>query len=218
MWKNTVDWDRPEMTMWRMRIACWVPKATNTYSGCIILIASPLQQWLHERFSMCHAASASNWLVTCVGHFHNVVLPDGAMVGDSRHYTHECEAARNSTGRHGKLYAEREAGPYCIDSPNAGWDGRFGNGPAHTWLWYKGRTWDVYSRMSPSSLFQTMVPVKTSGDLVVLANVAFLWWINAGTYRYWTALTSCDGRGGRYIRTNMGCSWWETIWRCSNQA
>ena len=58
--------------------------------------------------------------------------------------------------------------------------------------------------MAPSSMFQTMAPAKTSGDLVLLASMVFMWRINAGPYRYWTALTSCDGRGGRYIRTNTG--------------
>jgi hypothetical protein len=52
MWKNTVDRNRPQMTMWRMRIAYWIPKATNTHSDCVILIAFPLQQWLHERVLM----------------------------------------------------------------------------------------------------------------------------------------------------------------------
>ena len=36
------------MTIWRMRIACWIPKTTNTHSECVILIAFPLQQWLHN--------------------------------------------------------------------------------------------------------------------------------------------------------------------------
>ena len=35
-----------------MRIACWIPKATNTHSQYVILIAFPLQQWLHERASV----------------------------------------------------------------------------------------------------------------------------------------------------------------------
>jgi hypothetical protein len=52
MWKNIVQRDRPQMTIWRMRIACWIPKATNTHSQYVILIAFPLQQWLHERTSM----------------------------------------------------------------------------------------------------------------------------------------------------------------------
>ena len=49
MWKNTVEPDRPQMAMWRMRIACWIPKATNTHSAYVIILAFPLQQWLHER-------------------------------------------------------------------------------------------------------------------------------------------------------------------------
>jgi len=40
------------MTVWRMRIACWMPKATNTHSEYVILIAFLLQQWLHERASV----------------------------------------------------------------------------------------------------------------------------------------------------------------------
>ena len=43
---------RLQMTKWHMRIACWVPNATNTHSECVIFIAFPLQQWLHERASM----------------------------------------------------------------------------------------------------------------------------------------------------------------------
>ena len=35
-----------------MRIACWIPKATNTHSQYVILFGFPLQQWLHERLSM----------------------------------------------------------------------------------------------------------------------------------------------------------------------
>ena len=34
------------------RIAFWAPKATNTHSACVILIAFPLQQWLRESASM----------------------------------------------------------------------------------------------------------------------------------------------------------------------
>ena len=49
MWKNVVERDRPQMKTWRVRIACWLPKATNTYSAYVIRIAFPLQQWLHKR-------------------------------------------------------------------------------------------------------------------------------------------------------------------------
>ena len=40
------------MTIWRMRVACWIPKATGTHPVCAIMIAFPLQQWLHERASV----------------------------------------------------------------------------------------------------------------------------------------------------------------------
>jgi len=36
------------MTIWHMHIACWIPRATNTHSGYVILIAFPLQQRFHE--------------------------------------------------------------------------------------------------------------------------------------------------------------------------
>ena len=47
-----VEWGRPQMTIWRMRVACWIPKATNTHSNYVTLIAFPLQQRLHESASM----------------------------------------------------------------------------------------------------------------------------------------------------------------------
>ena len=51
-WKNVIEWSRPQMTIWHMRIPCWIPRAKNTHSGCAILIVFPFQQWLHERVSM----------------------------------------------------------------------------------------------------------------------------------------------------------------------
>jgi hypothetical protein len=44
--------DRPQMTKWRMRISCWIPKATNTHTEYIILIVFPLHQWLQESGSV----------------------------------------------------------------------------------------------------------------------------------------------------------------------
>jgi len=37
------------MTMWRMRIPCWIPKATNTHSVNVIINDFQLQKWLQER-------------------------------------------------------------------------------------------------------------------------------------------------------------------------
>jgi len=52
VWKNAIELGRRKTTMWRMRIACWIRKATDTHSQCVILIAFPLQQRLHERASL----------------------------------------------------------------------------------------------------------------------------------------------------------------------
>jgi len=49
---RNVQSNRPQMTIWGMRIVCWIPKATHTYSDHITLIAFPQQQWLHKRVSM----------------------------------------------------------------------------------------------------------------------------------------------------------------------
>jgi len=45
-WKNIVQQDRPRTTIWCMRIACCITKATNTHSVYVTIIAFPLQQWL----------------------------------------------------------------------------------------------------------------------------------------------------------------------------
>jgi len=29
-WGNIVEWGRPQMTIWHMRIECWISMATNT--------------------------------------------------------------------------------------------------------------------------------------------------------------------------------------------
>jgi len=55
IWKNYVETDSPQMTIWRMRIACRIPKATNADSDYVIIIAFLLQQWLHECTSMSHS-------------------------------------------------------------------------------------------------------------------------------------------------------------------
>jgi len=56
MWKNIVGRGRPHKTIRRMRIACWIPKATNTHSHYVTLIAAPPQQSLGESASVLHYA------------------------------------------------------------------------------------------------------------------------------------------------------------------
>ena len=57
MWKNITELKRPQLTIWRIRIAFWIPKATNTHSQYVTLIASQQQQWLHERASVLRCTS-----------------------------------------------------------------------------------------------------------------------------------------------------------------
>ena len=47
-WKNAVQPDRPQMTIWRTRIACRIPTATNADSEYVIRIAFLLQQWFQN--------------------------------------------------------------------------------------------------------------------------------------------------------------------------
>jgi hypothetical protein len=52
MWKDVLQPVRPQKKIWRMRIAHWIPKATNALSEYVTLIPFPLRQWLHERASI----------------------------------------------------------------------------------------------------------------------------------------------------------------------
>jgi hypothetical protein len=58
-WENIVQWGRPQMTIWRMRIACWTPRAIKPHSEYVILIAFPLQKWLYERAAVLRLCTLS---------------------------------------------------------------------------------------------------------------------------------------------------------------
>ena len=73
-----VEWGRPQMATWRVRIACWTSKATNTHSEYVILIAFPQQQWLQE--------SASVLLYTYIASFVIKKKNKQNTVNDSKHY------------------------------------------------------------------------------------------------------------------------------------
>jgi len=51
MLKSIVERGRPQMIIWRMRIAYWISKATNTHSEYAIVSDFPPQQWLDEHVS-----------------------------------------------------------------------------------------------------------------------------------------------------------------------
>jgi hypothetical protein len=52
MWKNIVEPGGPQLTIWGMRIPCWIIKAVNINSEFVTLVAFPQEQWLHERASI----------------------------------------------------------------------------------------------------------------------------------------------------------------------
>ena len=54
MLKNALESDRPHTTVWRMRSACCIHKATNTHSEYVIPIAFLQQQWLHKHALLLH--------------------------------------------------------------------------------------------------------------------------------------------------------------------
>jgi len=45
--KNVAEPGRPQMTIWRIRIARWIRKATNKHSDYVILTAFAQLQWLN---------------------------------------------------------------------------------------------------------------------------------------------------------------------------
>jgi len=54
LWDNVEYYDTArqateDSTTGRKRVACWITKATDTHSECVINIAFPRQQWLGER-------------------------------------------------------------------------------------------------------------------------------------------------------------------------
>jgi hypothetical protein len=56
------------MTIWRMRIPCWIPKATETHSKYVIISAFPQQQWLRERDPVLRYTQIACLVTICVFH------------------------------------------------------------------------------------------------------------------------------------------------------
>jgi hypothetical protein len=84
IWRNIVDWSRPQMTVWRMRNSSWIPETTSTHSEYVVLIAFPLQQRLRECASMLRYTYISClvlhlvllfFVVVVGGVFHCISLP-----------------------------------------------------------------------------------------------------------------------------------------------
>jgi hypothetical protein len=52
MWKIVLQPDSPQMTIWRMRITCWISETTDTHPEYVIFISFTRQKWTRELASM----------------------------------------------------------------------------------------------------------------------------------------------------------------------
>jgi len=91
------------MRIWRIRIAFWIPKATNTHSQYVILTAFPLQQRLHERASMLRYTYNASFFThslllsqksRCVRTSHTIVTP--IYVTDTNNCNCNCVDDKNN--------------------------------------------------------------------------------------------------------------------------
>ena len=71
-----------QIAILRMRIACWIPKATNTHSQYVILIALPLQKYFAPtRLNVTlHAHCVSCSCIALI--FQNTKIHSGVQIGD----------------------------------------------------------------------------------------------------------------------------------------
>jgi hypothetical protein len=53
------------VTIWRMRIACWMPQAIDAHSEYVTLTAFPQQQWLCERASLLRYSALPVYPIYC---------------------------------------------------------------------------------------------------------------------------------------------------------
>jgi len=112
MWKNIVERGRPQMAIWRIRFACWIPKATNTHLQYVIFTAFPLLQWLHER------ASTLRYTNTVLFHI------------TATNVCHSCESPVNSPAFHVTNTHDAGHGPFFGNTPNSATPNRNTNNAA----------------------------------------------------------------------------------------
>jgi len=91
MWKNIVEPDRSQITIRRMRIACWISKATDTYSEYVVLTALSRQQWLRKRDSiplLLIIAKVTKYIPYVLSNFHQQESPPPGAKFKRRIKTH----------------------------------------------------------------------------------------------------------------------------------
>jgi hypothetical protein len=65
MCKNIAQPGRSQMKILRMRIVCWIPKATNSHSQYVLINDFPLQKFVHDCASILrytYITSLGKWL------------------------------------------------------------------------------------------------------------------------------------------------------------
>jgi len=75
MWKNIVEPDRPQMTIWRMRIACWILKATHKHSECHTCRFSTATMFARTRLSVSFYLDFLSCLCSESNHISTVAHP-----------------------------------------------------------------------------------------------------------------------------------------------
>ena len=63
MWKSILEPGKSQMTIWRVRITCFITEATDTHSDYVIIITFPRQQWLRERLTLLRCACTLPFLL-----------------------------------------------------------------------------------------------------------------------------------------------------------
>jgi hypothetical protein len=92
MWTNIVEPDRPQMTIRGMRIACWIPKATNTRSEHVMLFhgnsgcTNAPQRCVLCVMSACGSRDSDSSLVQCLGYDMNNLCIGVCVSTATRYY------------------------------------------------------------------------------------------------------------------------------------
>ena len=77
-WKNIVEKGRPQITIWRMRIACWITTATNTHNMQYLLVfhgnigcTNALHCYIIHTFPV-----LESWFSLQPGHYSSLTAPN----------------------------------------------------------------------------------------------------------------------------------------------
>jgi len=93
-WKNVAEPCWLQMTIWRIRIVCWIPKSTNKFGSCNNYCFCTAKIFARTRLTVCHThiTCLVIYLLLSVGSFHK----HAGWI--NYHTTHEYVVCRNSLG------------------------------------------------------------------------------------------------------------------------